>query len=426
MNKPLTVWLLQTGEPLHSDAGHPRPMRAMNLANALVDAGHKVVVWSSAFYHQEKSHRARTATTITISTQLEIRLVPSPGYSRNIGLGRLWDHAVLGYRLVRLLDRETVPPDVAFIGYPPIETAAVMARWLSQRGVPSLIDVKDQWPAIFTRPLPGALRPLGEIALWPYFHLGRRAMRDASGIVAMAEGFLQWALQFSGRARGGFDRVVSLTTPGVRVIDADLQAARRWWDTRGVLADGRPRVCFIGSHSPAFDMGTVAQAASQLSARGTSCEFVICGDGDCSAEWRSVMSSMANVVFAGWVDRPQIEALAERSMAALAPYHNTEDFVMSVPNKVIDSLSLGLPVLSPLQGEVRHLIASHGVGLSYGDASGNSLADCLVRLLDDSALRAELSSNAARLYREQFSFETVYGGLVAHLEHMAGCTSGVA
>jgi hypothetical protein len=45
MKKQLTVWLLQTGEPLHCDAGQPRPMRAMNLANALVDAGHKVVLW---------------------------------------------------------------------------------------------------------------------------------------------------------------------------------------------------------------------------------------------------------------------------------------------------------------------------------------------------------------------------------------------
>ncbi|MEP6969364.1 MAG: glycosyltransferase [Betaproteobacteria bacterium] len=420
MNKPLTVWLLQTGEPLHSDAGHPRPMRAMNLANALVDAGHKVVLWSSAFYHQEKRHRARTAMTITISRQLEIRLIPSPGYSRNIGPGRLWDHAVLGYRLVRLLERETVPPDVAFIGYPPIETAAVMARWLALRGVPSLIDVKDQWPAIFTRPLPSVLRPLGEFVLWPYFYLGRRAMRDASGIVAMAEGFLQWALAFSGRARGRFDRVVSLTTPDVRVANADLQEARSWWDARGVLADGRARVCFIGSHSQAFDMACVAQAVSQLNARGASCEFVICGDGDCSAEWRALMAGMANVIFAGWVDRPKIEALAERSMAALAPYHNTEDFVMSVPNKVIDSLALGLPVLSPLQGEVRQLIMSHGVGLSYGAASGTSLADCMSRLLGDSTLRAKLSGNAARLYREQFSFEMVYGALVTHLEHMAG------
>jgi hypothetical protein len=42
--KPLTVWILQTGEPLHIDGENARPMRAMNLSNALVEAGHKVSI----------------------------------------------------------------------------------------------------------------------------------------------------------------------------------------------------------------------------------------------------------------------------------------------------------------------------------------------------------------------------------------------
>ena len=50
----MKVWILQTGEPLHCDEGSPRPMRAINLSNKLVEAGHDVVLWSSAFSHQEK------------------------------------------------------------------------------------------------------------------------------------------------------------------------------------------------------------------------------------------------------------------------------------------------------------------------------------------------------------------------------------
>ena len=36
----MDIWILQTGEPLHSDKGNPRPMRAMNLSNKLVERGH--------------------------------------------------------------------------------------------------------------------------------------------------------------------------------------------------------------------------------------------------------------------------------------------------------------------------------------------------------------------------------------------------
>jgi hypothetical protein len=34
-------------------------------------------------------------------------------------------------------------------------------------------------------------------------------------------------------------------------------------------------------------------------------------------------------------------------------------------------------------------------------------------------LRQKMSNNARRLYRERFSYEMVYGGLVSHLEMLA-------
>ena len=188
--KQLTVWILQTGEPLHIDGDNPRPMRAMNLSNALVKAGHKVVLWSSAFYHQQKRHRSTNSRTIKVYDHLEIRLIPSRGYRRHIGMSRLIDHAQLAFNLKKMLCREKFVPDVAFIGYPPIETAAVLARWLAKRGVPTLLDVKDQWPTLFLDAVPLPLKPLGQMVLWPYFTLARRAMQNATGISGMANSFL--------------------------------------------------------------------------------------------------------------------------------------------------------------------------------------------------------------------------------------------
>ncbi|WP_341920129.1 glycosyltransferase [Polaromonas sp. YR568] len=419
MSAPLTVWVLQTGEPLPTDSGNPRPMRAMNLAKTLVAAGHKVVLWSSSFYHQEKRHRAAGNDRLTVSPLLEVRLIASPGYQRNIGPGRLWDHAVLGRNLAKLLAAETTQPDVAFVGYPPIETAAVMTRWLAERHVPCMVDVKDQWPTIFTDPLPGFLRPVGRIALAPYFHYGRRALRDATALSAMADGFLQWAAGFAGRAVHEMDRVVPLTAPSGEVSSAELAEAGLWWDALGVRNDGGQRICFIGSHSSAFDMGPVFEAARLTAAAGNSCQFVLCGEGQHTADWRRKAMDLPNVCFPGWIDRAKIEALALRSTAALAPYRNSDDFMMSIPNKVVDSLALGLPVLSPLRGEVRQLISASSVGVSYGDGSGETLAECIARLKHEPGLRDRLAANALNLFRARFSFDTVYGGLVRHLEIMA-------
>lgn len=419
MDKPLTVWILQTGEPLPSDAGNPRPMRAMNLASALVATGHKVVLWSSSFYHQEKRHRVPGNATIDVMPGLQVRLVASPGYGRNIGPGRLWDHAVLARNLARALVSEDVAPDVGFVGYPPIETAAVMTRWLKLRGVPCMLDVKDQWPTIFTDPLPGMLRPLGRLALAPYFHYGRRAMRDASALSAMASDFLHWAAGFAGRQVQEMDMVVPLTAPMGQVSEDALAEADQWWDAQGVVADGRTRLCFVGSHSQAFDIEPVYLAAKALDGKVPATEFVLCGDGANTLGWKSRMKGLSNVCFPGWVDRAKVESLARRSTAALAPYRNSADFMLSVPNKVIDALALGLPILSPLQGEVTRLITEHEAGLVYGEVTGRTLADCVQALSTQPARRVAMAINARRLYDQRFSFDFVYGALVRHMEKLA-------
>ena len=55
----MLVWILQTGEPLNCDGNQLRPMRAINLSNALVSKGHKVEIISTRFFHQKKRFRMR-------------------------------------------------------------------------------------------------------------------------------------------------------------------------------------------------------------------------------------------------------------------------------------------------------------------------------------------------------------------------------
>ena len=415
----LLVWIFQTGEPLHIDGGAARPMRAMNLSNALVDAGHQVVLWSAAFYHQEKRHRSASYQQIRVSEKLDIRLIPSRGYQRHIGIGRLVDHAQLALNLKRALRHAGPLPDVAFIGYPPIEAAAVLTQWLGHRGIPSLLDLKDQWPALFLEAVPRPLRGVGRVALWPYFYLASRAMRDAAGLSSMANGFLQWALGVAQRERSQFDGVFPLTPPIGTVSEAQLREARQWWDAKGLLNDGRPRICYVGSHMRVLDFRPVEEAAiASVNAR-LPWEFIICGDGGSSAELRATMSNLPNVHFPGWVDRPKIEALAERCQGALAPYLNIENFTQNVPNKIIDALSLGLPILTPLHGEVAKLIFEHNVGMRYGTDTGRTLYDCIQEMAHNPLLQKAMSEKARSLYIRQFSFDSVYGSLVRHLEKLA-------
>jgi glycosyltransferase involved in cell wall biosynthesis len=412
----LTIWVFQTGEPLHNDCDESRPMRAMNLANKLLERGHHVVLWSSAFHHQTKTHRSLIYKEVKVSNNLELRLVPSPGYKSNISVSRFYDHCVLAWNLRKCLKTCVKGPDVAFVGYPPIEAAYVMGSWLKKKKIPFLLDVKDQWPNILVASFPGPLRFLARILLAPYYVVGKKSMLDATGICTHTPGFLNWSLAFSKRNLSNNDVIAPLTAPN-DVIDAEsMNRAQDWWLGQGFFKTPMLRVVFVGSFSRAFDFDTIFSAASELKAKNVACEFVLCGDGDKAHELRSIAEDHDNVRVVGWIDRPKIKALSLISNVTIAPYKSTSDFMISVPNKIIDSLMLGLPILSPLKGEVGKLIADKNVGFTYGDSL--ELVSYISALIADSGLQENMSNNAKNLYESAFEFDNAYGGLVEHIENL--------
>jgi glycosyltransferase involved in cell wall biosynthesis len=410
----MRVWILQTGEPLHIDKGNPRPMRAINLSDKLVSAGHHVVLWSSSFNHQKKIHRSVGYRAYNVNNNLEIRLIPSRGYKNHIGFGRLTDHAQMAWNLSKLLKQEKTIPDVAFIGYPPIETAAVMSRWLKKRGVPTLLDVKDLWPSIIVDSFPRALQPFARILLHPYFYLAKKTMTDVSGISTMSNSFLNWSLSFANKLPSESDKIVRLTTLNIKSNEEKLNSANQWWKENNVNSNtDTPRVFFTGTFSTAFDFDQIRIAAEEI----IDCQFVLCGHGPCLDETKKLMKGLPNVVFPGWIDRLQMESLSNMSIASLAPYKNIDNFTLNIPNKVVDSFSLGSPILSPLKGEVATLIENNAVGFTYD--SDRLLSDCIQSLLDDNELQKQMSINAKKLYRREFEFNKVYDSLVFHLEKLA-------
>ena len=417
MDKKILVWIFQTGEPLPLDS-NARAMRAINLSNALVASGHHVILWSSDFYHQDKIHRFNDYKKIQISNLLEIRLIPSPGYEKNVGFARLFDHMVLAKNLKKMLKQEDSGPDIAFIGYPPIESASVMIHWLTKRNIPCLLDVKDQWPSFMVDALPGWGQGIGRILLSPYYYLAKRTMKEATGLTTMADDFLLWALDFSNRKKTNKDLVVPLTTENSQFSADAIKDAVQWWSQKGIVDNGKAKVMFVGSHYPSLDFLPIFEAAALFIDKDIECDFIICGHGELTESLVAKAKNYKNIFFPGWVDRPKVEELAKMSIASIAPFKNIDCYVKSLPNKVIDSLSLGLPIISPLNGEVRRLIDIEKVGLVYREGSGFSLYDSIIKLKSDKNLCKKISENSINLYNKNFSYEIVYGQLVNHLEGM--------
>jgi glycosyltransferase involved in cell wall biosynthesis len=76
-------------------------------------------------------------------------------------------------------------------------------------------------------------------------------------------------------------------------------------------------------------------------------------------------------------------------------------------------------VLLSLGGETRELVEGNAVGLGYTAGDPASLAAVVRRLASDPRLRASLSSNAARLFKERFAPEVIYASYADFLQSLA-------
>jgi glycosyltransferase involved in cell wall biosynthesis len=394
-------------------------MRAMNLANALVLRGHEVVIFSADFDHQKKLHRHGKSKKIIVSERLSIQLISSPGYKKNMGFMRLLDHFILAINLNKLLKMHIEKlPDLVFIGYPPIETAFVMVRWLRRHNIPSVIDVKDQWPDLFFDSLPAYSHFFAKLILTPYFYAAKKTMSSATAFCSMSNSFLKWMSNVGNRQLEPRDIVAPLTVPLSAIGKEELTSAEIWWMNLGVTGDSKRRLCFVGSLSPAFDFASIHKVALEFLNEGIDCQFVICGSGSAEVEFRGLLGELSNVIFAGWVDLPKIHVLAKCSSASLAPYKNTKNFIDNIPNKIVDSLAHGLPILTTLSGEVKEMIENANVGIYYSSSDSALLKRSIINLIENDDFQSKLSNNALKLYSDKFSAEKVYGELVDKLEGM--------
>jgi glycosyltransferase involved in cell wall biosynthesis len=411
----MRVWVFQTGEPLPGDSTDFRSMRAMNLSKSLLLKGHKVVLWSSQFDHINK--KQRDFSEIEWSENLEIRLVPSRGYKSTISFTRIFDHIELAFNLRKML-RNQKPPDVLFVGFPPIESSWILMRWASRMKVPTMLDVKDDWPAIILRLFPKYVRPLGKVALLPYRLMMLQTFKLASAISSISHSFLEMCISRTKRSLQEFDQVAYLTQEERLFGVSEIESASDWLDERGVNDDQRFRISYIGSLTRALDFEPMFHAAQD-----PKFHFVIAGDGPVINWLRQRFKAFPNVTFLGWVTSPQASVLRNRSTVMWAPYVDSPDFLLSLPNKFFDSMANGKPIVTSLSGVAGKLILDHEIGFTYSNSDVSSLLTILHKINEERQILSTYGDNARKLFDLEFSFEKVYGALVLSLEGLARQTT---
>jgi glycosyltransferase involved in cell wall biosynthesis len=200
--------------------------------------------------------------------------------------------------------------------------------------------------------------------------------------------------------------------------EAQVQA-RDFWRKQGLTqSDETLRVCFFGTLGRQFEFEPVIEVARALS--GARVQFVICGTGDRFDDLRNHLRDQPNVVMPGWVGAPEIWMLMRLSHIGLAPYHDEESFTHSLPNKSLEYLSAGLPIVSSLPGALARLLDEQQCGITYQNRDAVALRAALERLRDNPATRSDMARNAKTVFDARFRADAVYADFVTHLEAIAG------
>lgn len=408
----MNVWLFKDGENLPVQSG-ARRMRTWMLAEALAARGHDVTWWSSTHSHQRKDLVAGEDRVIDIAPRFRLRLLHAGSYRGNRSIARLRHHARLGAKFRR--EAPGLPaPDVVVAAFPTIELAYEAVSYANASRIPSIVDIRDPWPDSLAGQVPRPLRPLARLAIRALDRKARAAFAGADSLVACSQGFLDWGLRKSGRARRPGDRVFYLGSAQRPAGGPAVAATTRELVDR--LA-GKIVFSFVGSFGHVYRLRLVCRAAEQLEKRGLGqVHFVIAGDGAQRDAVSEAARSLGNLTAPGWLPADDADYLMARSQAGLAPIVQMPG---CVPNKVFEYAAAGLPIVSSLLGETEQLLAKHGAGLTYAPGDLDAFVSIVARLATDEGLRHELARNSAAMFDREFRAERIYDEYARHVEAIA-------
>ena len=408
------MWLVTLGEPLPIDGPQTRRLRTGFLARALHNRGHGVTWFSNRFDHFSKRHRSGPDVQRTAEGQ-RLVLLNSRGYRSNVSLERFLDHRDLVRDFVSRAASEE-PPDLIVASMPTIDLCEAAVSFGHRLGVPTVVDIRDLWPDSIWDVAPSFLRPVMPIVTWPLERQLRSALRQATAVTSHVQAFIQWARMKTPGVRAQHDRVFPLGYEPFVAEKGDSEG-HEFWSGRGLDLDRDDfLVVYVGTISRQCEFEHVIEAARMLSNDGV--RFVLCGAGDMLSELQSAATTLPNMLVPGWCTHSQVTVLLDKARAGLMPYRRLPNFFEAVPNKALEYMAHGVPIIWRLEeGALAELIHTEKVGVTY-DATTEGLVRAL-RQVRESEQQPEIAAARSRkLFSERFQAAAVYDEMVSFLESL--------
>ena len=158
--------------------------------------------------------------------------------------------------------------------------------------------------------------------------------------------------------------------------------------------NGKTIAGYVGTHGMAHGLSTVLAAARLLQEQtaGNNIRFLFLGDGAEKGKLKAEAETLGlnNVLFLDSVPRSEVARYWSLLDLAIIHLKKAELFKTVVPSKLFECMAMGLPVLHGVEGESARIVTEYRVGRVFTPEDATSLAEVVLSLAANPALRAEL------------------------------------
>lgn len=182
------------------------------------------------------------------------------------------------------------------------------------------------------------------------------------------------------------------------------QARRRYL----LPAGNGPVLACVGSFEPRKGQTVLLEAVAAL----PGARLLLVGDGPDEARLRATVERLGlaeRVRFFPFTAAP--EMVFARADVTVLPSLYKE----GLPNVLLESLALGVPVVATRLGGVPEVVLEGETGYTAEPEDAGQLADAIVRLWHDRAACARMGAQGRQLMEERFDRETQFGCFLAYL-----------
>jgi glycosyltransferase involved in cell wall biosynthesis len=270
--------------------------------------------------------------------------------------------------------------------------------------IPVIYDVHESYLDILKDCswLPKWVKPLVGFA-WDQWE--RRLVRRCAGVVAVTEPI---ALRYS------------LLHDKVRIVTnyPDWQSIE---DLPPVKRDGTTCV-FAGVLNPNRGLSQIFKALALLKERGLTVPLALAGvalsDEYLVSLWEEAtrLGIRAQVQYHGVLSKSKALALQHYASIGLITYLPLRHITTSLPNKLVECMGLGLPVVCSDFPIYREVAGATGAGIMVDPTKPEQIANAIESLVRSPALAQQMGESGRRAVRERFNWEAE-GTKLLHLYH---------